>query len=131
MKLTPDLTRAIKAVISRRNTDAQLESANRTKKVADWINRTPRVKRLYNQLEIVRKKEKVLENQIAALGLKTYVRDVNDIERLAKAGLKLDNNAPLREETVMAQLACATPEEGMKIVKSIGINWDEPASRKS
>lgn len=48
----------------------------------------------------------------------------NSSKAFEKAGGKIiTKNAPWKFNAVMAQLAAATPKEGAKIIKSLGINW--------
>jgi hypothetical protein len=130
MKISPDLSRAVKAVVHERNSKVN-DYERRRKEIRAWINKTPKVRRLFERYERLQKQCHDLSDQISEVGLRAYNNDVEDAEKLTKAGFPGDVSRKLDDRTIIARLSMATPENGVKILKELGSIWDEPAVRKS
>lgn len=131
MKIDTDLRLAIKAAIKHHN-----------KTKCDWNAWGDDQKKAVEKLASMPKYKSKIKKALADLQLASDIRDnaykvfgilgidssmdrIRDEEKFeAAGGAVVKKNKELSEDTIMAELASATPKQAAEIIKKLGIKWE-------
>lgn len=131
MKIDTDLRLAVRSVVTaaRESESWQERNKREQKAIAELLKKRSIAAKLQNAQrqfkrgeEIKRRAGKIFDRY----GLSCSLSSIQNEERFIAAGGSLTKLIKFpRVEVVLAQLASASPAEGAKIIKSLGIKWED------
>jgi len=111
MKITGELKQAIRAVCDERRAEAAQNSKRKEDAIKSWINKTPRLKKLYAEKEKLELQVREIGSELNAFGLASWKYDLQDNAKAERHGFKFAELCPPRFEAVIARLACVDEKE--------------------
>lgn len=128
MIINTDLRQAIKSAVAMRNAEltfSQKEGRKRTA-IRELLNH-PKYRARARAAERDRARAAELNKRAGkffeSLGLYDSGNGFADVDAFRKAGGVLPTTENLRFEVIMAKVAAASPKEGAKMLRELGIDW--------